>query len=474
MASKSWVVLVFAVGLATPLACRDGAVTASDGGAGAVAAGGSSQGGAAGTAHAGSHATGAAAGSGAAGTGAAGSGSGGAGGIPDDPYGSLIPPLWTKATIPQRDLTNCDIFVGDASRVPWPPAAWQPKGAYDVFVVKQPQSEWMYQGIPRAWTLARHRAGGVDALFLHLEHGGRHEGNEAITFARVVRVSDLATVGVIANRFSHTSTVVCGQGNYRETALDVEFSGLIEPFTSRFHPATSTWTFAPRAKAFSGTHAFDLDEPTQLFVTSSGQVLKLNQADGSAISIRSKSAARYPASVGDTGVWTEDSELWGLVGDEAPRRLATGAPEYPCSIGVTPEWVFGAGEQTASGLCRQYPTNGRVWRAKRNPDGSVGSVEFGPTIIVEAFFSYARGWGDYVGFVATIQGKAEVFVVRMSDWKTWQLNKGSGDGFHSAVWGLDGKYLYVGINHSNLELEELRRYPLSGLDTTATALPSVN
>ncbi|MGE0326975.1 MAG: hypothetical protein AB7K71_00385 [Polyangiaceae bacterium] len=344
------------------------------------------------------------------------------------------------------------------------------QASYDAFAIEAPESDWLYQGIQKGWTLARHRVGGTDALYLHLAYGGVHVGDEVIGLARVVRIPDLATVGVLANRFTHPTTVVCGQGNYRETALDITYAGLVEPFVSRFHPETGGWTFAPYNDAFSGTHAFDIDDPSQLFVTSLGAVFKLDESNGTPISVRTNTADRYPASLGDTGVWTEGSDVWAIRGTSAPIRVITGGPEYPCSIGVTPEWIFGAGEQTASGLCRQFPTNGRVWRAKRNADGSVGSVEFGPTLIVEAFFSYARGWGDYIAFASTIQGKVELFVVRLSDWKAWQLKKATNDSFHASVWGVDDKYLYAGISHSNLELEELRRYPLANLDDVASVL----
>ncbi|MCB9610142.1 MAG: hypothetical protein H6716_26380 [Polyangiaceae bacterium] len=392
------------------------------------------------------------------------------GGLPEDPYATLTPPLWAKATVPQRDQTPCEMFVGDAARVPWPAATWDPKGSYDSFAVKPPESEWMYQGVQPAWSLARHMVNGVDELYLHLEHGGKHEGDEVIGFARILRVRDLTTVGVLANRYSHPSTVVCGQGSYRESALDVSYSGLADPFYARFIPDTAGWEFVPQNDEFAGTHGFDLDVPWGEYASATGGVVRLNPTTGLSGPVRTNSAARVPASLGDTALWTEDAEVWMLKGS-APARLLEGGPKYPCSIGVTPEWVFGVGEQTASGVCRSYPTNGRVWRAKRSGDGAE-AVEFGPTITVESFLSFARGWGDYAGFMGTIQGSTELFVVRLTDWKTWQLKKADQDSLHTTAWGVDGEHLYVGIGHSNLELEELRRYPLAKLDDVAAIIPN--
>ncbi|MCA9631013.1 MAG: hypothetical protein KC766_25280, partial [Myxococcales bacterium] len=379
---------------------------------------------------------------------------------------------WTKASIPQRELANCDMFVGDPSKVPWPAAAWEPRGSYDAFVVKPPESEWMYQGTPWGWTIARHHVGDVDGLFLHLKYGGTHQGDEVIGFARIVRVSDLATVGVLANRYTHPTTVVCGQGNYRESALDVHYGGLIDPFYARLDPGSGNWSFVPQNDEFNGAQGFDLETPWEEYVAATGGVLRLNPNSGLSEAIRTNSATRLPASLGDTAVWSEDGEVWSTKGGATPTKALAGAPDYPCSIGITPEWVFGAGEQTAAGRCRDYPTNARVWRAKRNNDGSLGSVEFGPTITVQGFFNYSHGWGDFIGFATILQGDVELFVVRLSDWKTWQLNKSGTDSFHADVWGIDSEYLYTAINHTNLEVEELRRYPLAKLDDVATIIPA--
>ncbi|MGE0328188.1 MAG: hypothetical protein AB7S68_38100, partial [Polyangiaceae bacterium] len=363
-------------------------------------------------------------------------------------------------------------FVGDPSKVPWPAASWEARGAYDAFVVKPPESNWMYQGTPWGWTLARHQIGGVDGLFIHLKFGGTHQGDEVIGFARIVRVGDLATVGVLANRYTHPTTVVCGQGNYRESGLDVHYGGLIEPFYARLNPKAGTWSFVPHNDEFNGAQGFDLETPWEEYLAATGGVLRLNPTTGLSEAIRSNTATRFPASLGDTAVWSENGEVWSTKGGLTPTKALSGAPEYPCSVGITPEWVFGAGEQTAAGRCRNYPTNAKVWRAKRNGVGSLGSVEFGPTITVQGFFNYAHGWGDFIGFATILQGNVELFVVRLSDWKTWQLNKETGDSFHSDVWGIDGEYLYAAINHTNLEVEELRRYPLAKLDDVATIIPA--